>query len=68
MKVKTDQNVEKVRTVVRTDCRLGMRMSVGELSVDKEMTGQILTTSLNMKKVCATVILNSLSEDTSVFN
>jgi hypothetical protein len=55
--MKTDENVEKVRTVVRTGCRSGMRMSAGELSVDREMTRQILTTSLNMKEVCAKVIL-----------
>jgi len=45
-----------------------MRMSVGELSVNREMIRQILTTSLNMKEVCAKVIFKSLSEDTSVFN
>jgi len=65
--MKTDENVEKVRTIVRTGCRSGMRMSAGELSVDREMIRQILT-SLNIKEVCAKVILKSLNEYTSVFN
>jgi len=56
--MKTDENMEEVRTVVRTGCRSGMRISAGELSVEREMVRQILTTSLNMKEVCAEVILN----------
>jgi len=55
--MKTDENVESVRTVVRTDCHSGMRMSAGNLCVDKKMITQILTTSLNMKEACAKVIL-----------
>lgn len=66
--MKTDENMEKVRTAVRTDCHLGIRISAEELSMDKDMIRQILTTNLNMQKVCAKMILKSLSEDTSVFS
>jgi GTP-binding protein EngB required for normal cell division len=47
-----DENVEKERTLVRTDHYLGIRMTAEELNMDKEMVRQILTTNLNMKKVC----------------
>jgi hypothetical protein len=45
---------------------LGIRIPAGELSVDKDMIRQILTT--NLKKVCTKMILKSLSEDVLVFN
>ena len=69
VKMKTDENVEELRTVVRTGCRSGMRISAGELSVGREMIRQILTTGLNMKEVvCESDPQKSLSEYTSVFN
>jgi hypothetical protein len=49
--MKTDENVEKVRTLVRTHYCLGIRMTA-EVNKDKEMASQILT-NLNMKKVCS---------------
>jgi DNA-directed RNA polymerase sigma subunit (sigma70/sigma32) len=49
--MKTDENVVKVRTLVRTDHCLGIRMIAEELNVDKEMMRQILV-NLNMKSVC----------------
>jgi hypothetical protein len=33
--MKTDENVEKVRTIVRTDRHIGIRMTAEELNVDK---------------------------------
>jgi DNA-directed RNA polymerase sigma subunit (sigma70/sigma32) len=51
--MKTDENVEKVRTLVRNDHRLSMRMIAEEFNVDKETERQILTENLKMKKsVC----------------
>jgi hypothetical protein len=40
---KTDENVEKVRTFVRTGPRLGTRMTAGVLNMYKETVRQILT-------------------------
>jgi hypothetical protein len=50
--MKTDENVGKVRTLVRIDNCLGIRMIPEELNMDKEMVRQILAANLNMKKVC----------------
>jgi hypothetical protein len=47
--MKTDDSVEKVRTLVRRDRRLDIIMIAEELNMDKEMVRQILTTNLNMK-------------------
>jgi orotate phosphoribosyltransferase-like protein len=48
--MKTDENVDKVRTLVRNDRRLSIRMIAEELNVDKETVKQILTENLKMKK------------------
>jgi len=47
--MKTDDNVEKVRTLVRTDRRLCIIMIAEELNMGKEMVRQLLRTNLNMK-------------------
>jgi hypothetical protein len=65
--LKTDENMEKVRTVMRTHNHSGVRMSAGKLSVDREMIRHILTTSLNMKEVCAKVILKRFRLNTHQF-
>jgi orotate phosphoribosyltransferase-like protein len=48
--MKTDENVDKVRTLVRNDRCLSIRMIAEELNVDKETVRQILTENLKMKK------------------
>jgi orotate phosphoribosyltransferase-like protein len=49
--MKTDENVEKVRTLMRTGRSLGIRMIAEELNMGIETVRQIVTTNLNMKKV-----------------
>jgi hypothetical protein len=61
--MKTDENVDKVRTLVRNDRRLNIRMIAKELNVDKERVSQILTENVKMKKVCAKMVPKNLSED-----
>jgi hypothetical protein len=39
--MKTDENVEKVRTLVRTDRHLDIRMTAEELNMNKETVRQI---------------------------
>jgi hypothetical protein len=58
--MKSDENVEKLRTLVRTDCHCGIRMITEEMNVEKDMVRQILTTNLNMKKVCAKMVPKNL--------
>jgi orotate phosphoribosyltransferase-like protein len=59
--MKTDKNVEKVRTFVGTDRRLDIRVIAEELNMDKETVRQILTKNLNTKKVCAKMVPKNLS-------
>jgi histone-lysine N-methyltransferase SETMAR len=61
--MKTDENVGKVRTLVRNDRRLSIRIVAEELNVDKETVRQILTENLKMKKLCAKMVPKNLSED-----
>jgi orotate phosphoribosyltransferase-like protein len=61
--MKTDEKVDKVRTLVRNDRRLSIRMIVEELNVDRETVRQILTENLKMKKVCAKMVPKNLRED-----
>jgi hypothetical protein len=46
--MKTDENVDKVRTLVRNDRRLSIRIVAEELNVHKETVGQIFTENLKM--------------------
>jgi hypothetical protein len=61
--MKTDKNVDKVRTLVRNDRRLSIRMTAEELNVDKGTVRQILIENLKMKKVCAKMVPKNSSED-----
>jgi hypothetical protein len=48
--MKTDKNVGKLRTTLRTDCHLDISRMTEEVTTCKEMARQILTTNVNMKK------------------
>jgi precorrin-2 methylase len=48
--MKTDENMEKLRALVRTDRRLGIRVLAKELNMDKQRVRKILTKDLNTKK------------------
>jgi hypothetical protein len=61
--MKHDENVDKVRTLVRNDHRLSIRMIAKEFNVEKETVRQILTENLKMKKVCAKMVPKNLSEN-----
>jgi Mn-dependent DtxR family transcriptional regulator len=61
--MKTDENVDKVRTLVRNDPRLSIRMIAEEFNVDKETVRQMLKENLKMKKVCTKMVPKNLSED-----
>ena len=50
---KTDNNVEIVRGLVRSDRRLTVRMIASELNLNHTTVHQILTEELAMKKLCA---------------
>ena len=53
---RTDENVARVRDMIRCDRRLTIRMIAEELSMAKESVRTILTEDMNMRKVCAKVM------------
>jgi hypothetical protein len=55
----TDENVGKVRTLVRTDRHLGIRMTEEDLNMHKEAARQILTTNFSRKQLCAKMVPKS---------
>jgi hypothetical protein len=54
--MKTDENVGKVRTLVRTDRRLGTRVIEEELNMDKGTVRRTSTADLNTEKLCPKVV------------
>ena len=49
--LKTDDNVERVRSLVRSDRRLTLRMISSKLNMNRFTVHQILTQDLDMRKV-----------------
>ena len=57
---KTDDNVERVTSLVRSDRRLTLRMISFELNLNRFNVHQILTQDLDMRKVCAKMVPKNL--------
>jgi len=53
---KMDDNVERVRSLVRSPCRLMLRMISSELNLDRFTVHQILTQDLDVRKVCTKMV------------
>ena len=60
---KTDDNVERVRSLVRSDRRLTLRMINNELNLNRCTVHQILTQDLDMRKVCAEMVPKNLTTE-----
>ena len=60
---RTDENITRVKHLVRSDCRLTVRMISDELSLNKESVQTILLHDLGMQKVCAKMVPKILSKD-----
>lgn len=60
---KTDDNVERVRSLVRSDRRLTLRMISSELNLNRFTVHQILTRDLGMRKVCAKMVPKNLTTE-----
>ena len=58
---KTDNNVEIVRALVRSDRRLTVRMIASELNLKHTSVHQILSEELTMKKLCAKFVPKKLT-------
>jgi len=58
---KTDNNVEIVGALVRSDRRLTVRMIASDLNLNHTTVHQILTEELAMKKLCAKFVPKNLT-------
>jgi len=53
---RTDANVDRVRAVVRSDRRLGVRVIAEELNINRETVRQIVKEDLGMRKIPAKMV------------
>ena len=58
---KMEDNVERVRYLVRSDRRVTMRMISSELNLNRFTVHQILTQDLDMRNVCAKMVPKNLT-------
>lgn len=57
---RNDENVERIRDLVRSDRRLTVRL-IAELNLNHTTVHQILTNELGMKKICAKMVPKNLT-------
>ena len=60
---KTDDNVESVRFLVRSDRQVTLRMISSELNLNRFTVHQILTQDLDIRKVCAKMVPKNLTTE-----
>jgi len=60
---KTDENVTKVRALVRSDRSLILRMIGSELNLNDQTVHGILTEELGMQKICAKLVPKILTNE-----
>jgi hypothetical protein len=60
---RTDASVDRVRTLVRSDQRLGVRLIAEELNMNRQTVRQILTEDLGTKKFSAKIVPRILIDD-----
>jgi len=60
---KTDDNVERVRSLLKSDHQLTLRMISSELNLNRFTVHQILTQDLYMRKVCAKMVPKNLTTE-----
>jgi len=60
---RTEENSEKLRQIVRENRRLTVRSIAEQVNIDRETVRKILTEDLDMRKVCAEMVPNELTEE-----
>jgi hypothetical protein len=60
---KTDENVTKVRALVRSDQHLTVRMFASELNLNHQTVHDILTEEVGMQKICAKLVPKILTNE-----
>ena len=60
---RTEENIAKVRQIVRQNRRLTVRSIAEQVNIDTETVRKILTEDLDMRKVCAKMVPKELTEE-----
>ena len=60
---RTEENIAKVRQIVRQNRRLTVRSTAEQVNIDRETVREILTEDLGMRKVCAKMVPKELTEE-----
>jgi hypothetical protein len=60
---RTDANVDRIRTLVRSDRRSGMRLTAEELNMNRETVRQIITEDSGMRNISARMVPQILTDD-----
>jgi len=60
---RTEENIAKIRQIVRENRRLTVRSIAEQVNIDRETVRKILTEDLDMRKVCAKMVPKELSEE-----
>ena len=60
---RTEENIAKVRQIVRENRQLTVRSIAEQVNVDRETVRQFLTEDLDMRKVCAKMVPKELTEE-----
>jgi len=60
---RTEENIAKVRQILRENRRLTVRSIVEHVNIDRETIRKILTEDLDMRMVCAKMVPKELTEE-----
>jgi len=60
---RTEENIAKIRQIVRENRRLTVRSITEQVNIDGETVRKILTEDLDMRKVCAKMVPRELAEE-----
>ena len=60
--IRTEENIAKIRQIVRENRRLTVRSIAEQVNIDGETVRKILSEDLDMRKVCAEMVPNKLIE------
>jgi len=60
---RTEENIAKIRQIVRENRQLIVRSIKEQVNIDRETVRKILTEDLDMRKVCAKMVPKELTEE-----
>ena len=60
---RTEENIAKIRQLVRENRRLTVRSIAEQVNINRETVTKILTEDLDMRKVCAKIVLKKPTEE-----